>query len=481
MTRLERAVDALFDPIGVAPFRCHARGVRPVHWEPSPRRVAAFEALAAWSIDDVLAAHRGDATAWFESTTGRHLTADISPAAARRLYDGGTSIYLRQLGGLEPLGEALAAALAIPAGDVLCAVFFNHAGAHTQVHFDPVDTIALQIAGTKTWRLAPNEHAPNPTTTGIPGERRPSPELAQYARTPLPTALPADAGSYRLTPGAALHVPRGWWHETTVEAESVSLHLHIVATPWLDVVLDALRGRLVRERSLRAGADDLRDPNCRDAVLVEATAILDVVRSAVAELAPHDLVPGAAVDTVVHTDTTLARRAGAGLRVEQTAWPRSWSTSTAPIARPPSRCRAHLDMCQAFAMSSGRHPMTPAEVAATTGTVDIDQAVQLARVLLAAGFLSPPPSPDETQTGLGRDDRGHGERAGMTQVNRRRASARSRCPNHIDRPLLPAEGGDCNGTTTFARHGPCRSRGRRGTVVAHPGGRCPRNGDDDRL
>jgi 50S ribosomal protein L16 3-hydroxylase len=393
MTRFRRAVEALFDPVGVTTFRCHGRGRRPVHWQPSPLRLAAFRDLAPWSIDEVLTAHRGEATAWFESVTGRHLTADITPAAARRLYDGGTSIYLRELGGLEPFREAVAEALAIPSAHVLCAVFFNHAGAHTQVHFDPVDTIAVQIAGTKTWRLAPNEHAPNPTTTGLPGEREPAPELSQYARTPLPSVLPADAVTYRLTPGAALHVPRGWWHETTVQAESVSLHVHLVATSWLEVALDVLRGRLVREPSLRAGADELRDPDHRERMLVEATEVLEMIRSTVAELAPHDLVPSVASDNVVLRDTALVRRAGAGLRVEcddavtvvvdEHGAHRETTIDVSP---------AHVDMCHAFAMSSRSHPATPAGTAVATGTVDVDQAVLLARLLLDAGFLAVAPA-----------------------------------------------------------------------------------------
>jgi hypothetical protein len=79
-------------------------------------------------------------------------------------------------------------------------------------------------------------------------------------------------------------VPRGSRHETTVEAESVSLQLRVVATPWLDVVLDALRARLAREPPLRVGADDLRDPTYRGALLADETAVLDVVRGTLAGL-----------------------------------------------------------------------------------------------------------------------------------------------------------------------------------------------------
>ena len=104
----------------------------------------------------------------FESTAGRHLTADVSPGTARRLYEGGTSIYLREVAQLAPLGAALANDLVMP------------------------------------------------------GRRRP-------------------------------------------------VHLHVVATPWLDVVLDTPRGRLIREPSLRVGADDLRDPARRDAMLAAAS------------------------------------------------------------------------------------------------------------------------------------------------------------------------------------------------------------------
>jgi hypothetical protein len=66
MTPVEHAVAALFAPVGLAAFRRDVRGRQPMHREPSTGRLAAFHALASWSIDDLLAGHRGDATAWSE-------------------------------------------------------------------------------------------------------------------------------------------------------------------------------------------------------------------------------------------------------------------------------------------------------------------------------------------------------------------------------------------------------------------------------
>src|SRR5262245_25090087 len=286
-----RAVAALFGPDGVDHFRREVFGRRALHLPLCGERLAAFRELTTWSVDDLLAAHRGDATAWFESRSGRHTTAEVSTSAARRLYAGGSTIYLREVEQLAPLAAAIADALAAPAANVLCAAFCNQPGAHTQLHFDPVDTISIQITGSKTWWVAPNQHAPNPTSTWLPGEPNPSPELAHYAETPMPTTRPDGTHEYRLTPGAVLYVPRGHWHETHSEEESISLHVHHVTTPWLDVLLATLRARLVREAPLRRGADLLWDPARRDEALGAAAGALSTLGRVLSELAPDDLVP----------------------------------------------------------------------------------------------------------------------------------------------------------------------------------------------
>ena len=46
--------------------------------------------------------------------TDRHVTADVSPEVAQRLYQGGITLYRRQVPALAPITEAIAAALVVP-------------------------------------------------------------------------------------------------------------------------------------------------------------------------------------------------------------------------------------------------------------------------------------------------------------------------------------------------------------------------------
>lgn len=395
MTPLERVVATLLDPVGVDGFRRHVFGRRLLHSGPSAERLAALRGLTSWTLEDLLAARRTNATAWFETTTDRHATAEVSPAAARRLYAGGLTIYLREVEQLTPLAGAIAGALVVPVQNVMCSVYCNQPAAATQVHFDPVDTITVQIAGSKTWRVAPNEHAPDPTSTWIPNERNPSPELAQYTQTPMPTAMPAAAGTYTLTPGSMLYIPRGHWHDTRSDEESVSLHVHYITTSWIDVLLDTLRARLLREASLRRSADDLWDPRRRDTMLTDAVSALATLTSAVRDLSPDDVVPTPPPNaTDIAPERPLVRRATAGLRAEELPDSPDRFLTTVVVGEQGSHRETtiklpavHLQACRLLAGATARRPLSPAAVAAEVPGLGVDGAVELARLLVEAGYL----------------------------------------------------------------------------------------------
>jgi hypothetical protein len=108
-----------------------------------------------------------------------------------------------------------------------------------------------------------------------------------------------------------LNVPRGWWHRTESDEESISLHIHHSPVPWVDAVLITLRARLVRDAAWRAPASRIWDPHHRSDVETTASTLLDELRAIVATLAPDDVLP--AID--VPSARVVARRAGAGIRI----------------------------------------------------------------------------------------------------------------------------------------------------------------------
>ncbi len=196
---------------------------------------------------------RVKAWAWFQDTDGRHRVAEVSNESALGLYRGGLALYLKHVPEVAPAARDVARSLGVPEHHVRYTVFCNRPGAKTRAHFDPVDTLALQLKGHKRWRFAPNALAPQPiaswtTLDGSEGDA----ELWLYAHGDLPTAMPEGAEEHLLEPGAALYVPRGYWHETESGEESVSLHVHHVSLTWVDAVLVSLRALLLRDPAAAA-------------------------------------------------------------------------------------------------------------------------------------------------------------------------------------------------------------------------------------
>lgn len=81
-------------------------------------------------------------------------------------------------------------------------------------HFDEVDTVIIQLEGTKRWQV----HGPS--------ESDPLPEYGDSDPANCPDDLLLDTV---LKPGDVLHVPRGWWH-TVRGAGERSLHVTFAFT-----------------------------------------------------------------------------------------------------------------------------------------------------------------------------------------------------------------------------------------------------------
>jgi 50S ribosomal protein L16 3-hydroxylase len=380
-------------PLDLEAFRDQVLGERSLYREASAERLGPLLALGSWAPADLLAARRGDVVAWLQALGGELTTARVSPKAARELYASGTTLYLRDVESLRPLAEAVRLALRGPPKSVACAVFFNQPGATTRLHFDAVDTFTVQIAGRKRWRVAPNRHAPHPHAGWATLEREPSAELALYAHEPLPDRLPPDAEEFDLAPGAMLYVPRGHWHETDSDRESVSLHVHYLPTPWADVLLAALRARLLGDPAMRRGADHLWDPDRRAPTAERAATLLRSLAAAADALAVDDVLPTPA-PRAARPEARYARRALAGLRVDRPADARGRvRVAFAAIEHGSERettvemSAAHFAACRAFAEAAPAAPLTAVAARARAPGLSEGEAGRLVGLLLEVGFL----------------------------------------------------------------------------------------------
>ena len=135
-----------------------------------------------------------------------------------------------------------------------CMIYATPDGKGTAPHFDQNINFVLQIHGTKTWWLAPNETFENPTerfTIGQPID----PELASYAMSEPPSQMPEPSQKVVLEPGSMLFVPRGYWHRTEATGEALALNFTFSQPTYIDLFLAALRSRLTLSHEWRELAD----------------------------------------------------------------------------------------------------------------------------------------------------------------------------------------------------------------------------------
>jgi ribosomal protein L16 Arg81 hydroxylase len=125
----------------------------------------------------------------------------------------------------------------------------RHAGSHAYVtpagavglrpHYDDHSVFALQIAGTKLWRV-------RPPVRPFPAQRQAGPLDA--------AALGAVALEVELLPGSVLYVPRGWVHEAEAGGRT-SVHVTIDLYPltWLALSARLLESATPLREALPAG------------------------------------------------------------------------------------------------------------------------------------------------------------------------------------------------------------------------------------
>lgn len=186
----------------------------------------------------------------------------VSGAAAADLYRGGQHLAFsdadRVLPPLRGILERLRWELRLPIHCYgRCLVYASPPGTGEVLHFDQNANLVLQLRGRKRWDLAPNHHVHLPTDRYTSALPVPSAELRTYAPARLPTTLPAGAETHTLRPGSLLFLPRGHWHQTHAEEESLSLNFTFDQPTWADVVVPEIRRRLLGEthwRELAAGA-----------------------------------------------------------------------------------------------------------------------------------------------------------------------------------------------------------------------------------
>ena len=215
---------------------------------------------------------------------------DVDAKVARKLFANKMALLFNNV---EPLStelqnrlRSLAKDLGLPTSThARCMIYATPDGKGTAAHFDQNINFVIQLHGTKKWWLAPNANVENPTERFTIGQEL-DPELASYARVPMPTEMPIEnRQEIILRPGSVLFVPRGWWHCTEATGEALALNFTFSQPTWVDVFTFALRSRLTLSPIWRELADGVTSSNL--AIRESATGELNELLAELVDDLPH--------------------------------------------------------------------------------------------------------------------------------------------------------------------------------------------------
>ncbi len=148
-------------------------------------------------------------------------------------------------------------------------VYATPAGCGTRLHFDANINFILQLQGSKRWTLSENKSVVNPTERFTAGAFEMSASLEKQCHAPLLDQLPSDSLEYLMKPGCALFVPRGYWHETTTDEDSISLNFTFSQPTWADIFTKTFQQHLLTLPEWRGLADGLggKGPRLQSGIL----------------------------------------------------------------------------------------------------------------------------------------------------------------------------------------------------------------------
>ncbi len=174
---------------------------------------------------------------------------------AMTFYRAGHTLYMltieRALPALDEFSKHLARDLDIDPSWITVEGFASPGkGSGSSMHYDFDLNFNVQIYGTKTWRIARNEHVDNPLSSMVvvPGVET----WASIDGARLPTKMPKHAETVRMEPGDALFLPRAHWHETKVDSESFAIAFVIKPPPLFHLIANELTNTLRQTPEWRA-------------------------------------------------------------------------------------------------------------------------------------------------------------------------------------------------------------------------------------
>jgi hypothetical protein len=293
------------------------------------------------SLDALAQRYTGTVAFGRGSTETRTISADTH---AGHLFKLGFTVYLSDIAALLSGGKAWLAALerelGVAAGCSKLGAFASPRGDGLPVHFDAEDVISVQLIGSKTFEVAKVDDLAFPVGRQFGPHMLPSEELYPQALRGFPRPEGLKFERLRMEPGSVLYMPRGTWHSSRAESDSLSVSVGLRPPAALDYLLHQLRFLLLQDPEWRRPLYGIAYPDARrSAALQRLEGVLKTLPGALAPLSAKDIAPPVAPNAHLESDTQarfqkvpmseiLVDPANGRLHLTVRAWDHDWIERT---------------------------------------------------------------------------------------------------------------------------------------------------------
>lgn len=178
---------------------------------------------------------------------------DQTPAVS--LYRMGLTVQCEDVAPYVELAPAslrrLEAELGVNPGAAQFCAFASPVSEGLSVHFDAQDLFSIQLRGAKRFHIAPVKELRFPSGIQFVPGTEPFDDLYPQVGNGFPDASGADFTTVEMKPGSVLFVPRGTWHYTESEGDSMSVSIGLYTPSAVDHVLRQLRLLLLQDPDWR--------------------------------------------------------------------------------------------------------------------------------------------------------------------------------------------------------------------------------------
>jgi len=194
-------------------------------------------------FDSLSRRYKGVVSFFGDDKSGHMVPVEGIEAAAP--YRCGLSVYLTDVGACFPevqqMVRQLEFELGVNEGCARAGVFASPTKGGISCHYDSVDVFSIQLRGSKKFDVAPVSEMRHPWGFQYMVGSKPIDDLYPQATEGFPDWEDAEFRTVEMTPGTVLYMPRGTWHRTEAEGDSIAVSIGMEPPSAAECVLEQLR------------------------------------------------------------------------------------------------------------------------------------------------------------------------------------------------------------------------------------------------